>query len=108
VGPLVTLLLSAVLVAVARRHRTFVWATAAFTQASLRLFPLAFDLVRAARGAAPFSDEGELALAVSTPIPVRVALVFVASAAFGALMVPGADRPTGGRHSPAPGSCSSA
>jgi len=86
-GPLVTLVLSAVLVAVARRHRTFAWATAAFTQASLRLFPLAFDLARAVRGAAPFSDEGELALAVSTAVPVRVALVAIACAVFATLTV---------------------
>jgi hypothetical protein len=74
--------LSVLLVAVARRHRTFAWATAAFTQASLRLFPLAFDLVRAVRGTAPFSDEGELALSVSTAAPVRVV---VACAVFGTL-----------------------
>ena len=86
-GPLVTLVLAGVLVAVARRHRTFGWATAAFTQASLRLFPLAFDLVRALRGTAPFSDEGELAFAVTPAGPVRVALVLLACAAFGTLTV---------------------
>jgi hypothetical protein len=86
-GPLVTLLLSVVLVAVARRHRTFAWATAAFTQASLRLFPLAFDLARAVRGTAPFSDEGELALAVGATVPVRASLVIVACAVFGSLTV---------------------
>lgn len=86
-GPLVTLVLSLLLVAVARRQRTFAWATAAFTQASLRLFPLAFDLSRAVRGAAPFSDEGELALAVSAAVPVRVALVTGACVVFGTLTV---------------------
>ena len=66
---------------------TFVWATAAFTQASLRLFPLGFDLVRAIRGAVPFSDEGELARAVSGAVPIRVALVLVCCAVFGTLSV---------------------
>ena len=84
-GPLVTLALAVAVVAVARRRRTFAWATAAFTQASLRLFPLTFDVSRALRGAAPFSDEGELALAISGAIPVRVTLVLLAWAVFGTL-----------------------
>ncbi len=65
-GPLLTLLLAVVFLAVARRRPSFGWSTAAFTQASLRLLPLTFDLLRAIRGAHPFSDEGDLALAVST------------------------------------------
>jgi len=84
-GPLVTLVLSVAFVAVARHRRTFAWATAAFTQASLRLFPLTFDLLRAIRGTTPFSDEGELALAVSQAVPVRVTLVFLAWVVFGTL-----------------------
>jgi hypothetical protein len=84
-GPLVTLVLSVAFVAVARRRGTFASATAAFTQATLRLLPLTFDLVRAVRGAAPFSDEGELARAVSGNVPVRVALVLVAWGVFGTL-----------------------
>ncbi len=84
-GPLVTLILSVVFVAVARRRGTFAWATAAFTQASLRLLPLTLDLLRALRGAAPFSDEGELARAVSSAVPVRVTLVLVAWGVFGTL-----------------------
>jgi len=84
-GPVVTLVLSVAFVAVARRRRTFGWATAAFTQASLRLFPLTFDLRRALRGAAPFSDEGELARALSGAVPIRVALVLGAFGIFGTL-----------------------
>ncbi|HZJ52725.1 MAG TPA: hypothetical protein VFD38_01190 [Myxococcaceae bacterium] len=84
-GPLVTLVLSLVLVAVARRHGSFAWATAAFTQASLRLFPLTVDLVRALRGAPPFSDEGELIRALDAATPVRVTLVLSAWAVFGTL-----------------------
>ena len=85
--PLVTLVLSVAFVAVARRRGTFAWATAAFAQASLRLLPLTLDLVRAVRGATPFSDEGELVRAVSAAVPVRVALVLVAWAVFGTLSV---------------------
>jgi hypothetical protein len=84
-GPLVTLVLAVAFVAVARRRGTFGWATAAFTQASLRLFPLTLDLLRAVRGAPPFSDEGELARAVSGAVPVRVALLLVAWGIFGVL-----------------------
>lgn len=84
-GPLVTLSLSVAFVAVARRRGTFAWATAAFTQASLRLFPLTLDVSRALKGAAPFSDEGEIALAINSAVPVRVALVLLAWAVFGAL-----------------------
>lgn len=86
-GPLVTLVLSVAFVAVARRRGTFAWATAAFTQASLRVLPLTLDLARAVRGATPFSDEGELVRAVSAAVPVRVALVLVAWAVFGTLSV---------------------
>jgi len=86
-GPLVTLILSVAFLAVARRRGTFAWATAAFTQATLRMLPLTFDLVRAVRGATPFSDEGELFRAVSGAVPVRVALVLMVWAVFGALSV---------------------
>ena len=84
-GPLVTLVLSVAFVLVARPHGTFVWATAAFTQASLRLFPLGFESRPRDAGAVPFSDEGELARAVSGAVPVRVALVLVCCAVSDAL-----------------------
>ena len=84
-GPLVTLALSVVLVSIARRRGSFAWATAAFTQASLRLFPLTLDLVRAFRGAPPFSDEGELIRALTGAVPARVVLVLAAWLVFGTL-----------------------
>ena len=71
----------------ARRHASFGWATAAFTQASLRLLPLTLDLLRAFPGRTPFSDEGELALAVSSSPSVRSALVLLAWLLFGGLTV---------------------
>jgi hypothetical protein len=67
-GPVLTLVLALVLLIIARRRGSFSWATAAFTSASLRLFPLTMDLSRAFRGAPPFSDVGEL---VAAPHPFR-------------------------------------
>lgn len=86
-GPLVTLVLAFVLVAIATRRRSLGWATAAFTQASLRLLPLTFDLVRALRGGPPFSDEGVLALGLTAAPAGRVAVVLAAWLVFGALSV---------------------
>jgi hypothetical protein len=74
-GPAASLAAAAILLAVARRRGGFGWATAAFTNASLRLFPLAMDLSRALRGAPPFSDEAEAALALSAGRGARVAMV---------------------------------
>ncbi len=74
-GPLVSLLLAVLLLQVAKRRASFAWSTAAFTQASLRLLPLTLDLLRAVRARTPFSDEGELVLALSSSPPVRTALV---------------------------------
>jgi len=63
-GPAVSLVGAAIFLAVARRHsHGFVWVTASFTNASLRLFPCTMDLLRAFKGGPPFSDEGEVALA---------------------------------------------
>jgi hypothetical protein len=59
----------------ARRRPGFAWATAAFTNASLRLFPLAMDVARALRLAPPFSDEGVVARAVSATVAGRLGLL---------------------------------
>lgn len=84
-GPLVTLVLALAFLAVARRRPSFAWAAAAFTQASLRLLPLTFDVVRALRGAHPFSDEGDLALGLTVSVPGRTALMLAAWALFAVL-----------------------
>jgi hypothetical protein len=86
-GPLATLLLALVLLGVARRRRSFPWATAAFTNASLRLLPLTVDVLRALRGGRPFSDEGDLVLALTAAPLGRTVLVGLAWLAFGALCV---------------------
>jgi hypothetical protein len=74
-----------VLLVIARRHGSFVWATAAFTNASLRLFPLTMDLGRAFRGAPPFSDEGELMSTLTPSITGRVSGLLAVWLVFGAL-----------------------
>ncbi len=77
-GPVASLVAAAVLLAIARRRRGFAWVTAAFACASIRLLPCAMDLVRAFRGARPFSDEGDVALALTTSGPGRAGLVLLA------------------------------
>jgi hypothetical protein len=47
----------------------FGWTTASFTNASIRLFPCAMDFVRAVRGRPLFSDEGDVALALTKRSP---------------------------------------
>jgi len=63
-GPAVSVLVAAVLLGACRRRPTFGWATGSFTNATLRLFPLVMDMSRAAKGKGPFSDEGEIAVAL--------------------------------------------
>lgn len=70
----------------------FAWRTAAFTNASLRLFPTAMDLWRAGKGAPAFSDEGEIALALSGTPAGRGAVVSCALLISGVLTVVAAKR----------------
>jgi hypothetical protein len=63
-GPAVSLVAAIAFLAVARRKQTFAWATLALTNASIRLFPCTMDLFRAVQARRPFSDEGEVALAL--------------------------------------------
>ncbi len=77
-GPAASLAAAAILLAVARRRKGFAWVSAAFASASIRLFPCTMDLVRAIRGAWPFSDEGVVALGLAPSRPGRVALVLPA------------------------------
>ena len=76
-GPAASMAAAAILLGVARRRKGFAWVSAAFASASIRLFPCLMDLVRAIRGAWPFSDEGVVALALAPSRPGRVALVLV-------------------------------
>jgi hypothetical protein len=76
-GPAFSFLAAAVCLAVAHRRRSFAWATAALTNASLRLFPLAMDVLRAIKRAPAFSDEGEVALALTAASSRRLWLLAV-------------------------------
>jgi hypothetical protein len=98
-GPLVSWLAAGVCLIAARARPGFFWSSAAFTNASIRLFPLALDIVRAATAGQPFSDEGTVVLAWTSAPPARVLLLCLASVAPLALTVLGgrsyrfADRP---------------
>jgi len=76
-GPAVSLVAGAIFLVVAHNRHGVGWVTASFTNASLRLFPCVMDLLRAVRGARPFSDEGEVLLAFSTSPFVRSALILL-------------------------------
>jgi hypothetical protein len=74
-GPAASFVAAVVLYVVARYRPSFVLVTASFTNASLRVFPCAMDLLRALKGGRPFSDEGELTLAFTTSGTGRVAVL---------------------------------
>jgi hypothetical protein len=76
-GPALSLLAGSVCLLLARRRPSFTWATASLTNSSLRLFPLVMDVVRAAKGAAPFSDEGDVARALAATAVGRLSVLAV-------------------------------
>lgn len=87
-GPAFTLIAAAVCVLVARRRPSFFWVTAAFINAAtLRLFPLTMDILRAVQKAEPFSDEGNLAVAMTTNPAGRVVILLAVFALFFVLAV---------------------
>lgn len=79
-GPALSLVAAVIFLIVARRRPGFAWVTASFTNASLRLFPCVMDLLRAVKGAHPFSDEGEVALALTSSSMGRTSLILFAIA----------------------------
>jgi hypothetical protein len=74
-GPALSLVAGTVCLLLARRRPSFAWASAALTNSSLRLFPLVMDVVRAAKGAQPFSDEGEVVRALASGATGRLSLL---------------------------------
>jgi hypothetical protein len=82
-GPVFSLVAAQACLLIARHRPGFFWTTAAFTNATLRLFPCTLDLLRVLQGAMPFSDEGEFALALTHSPMARsfVILCFLAVAA---------------------------
>jgi hypothetical protein len=65
---------------VARSRHSFAWVTTSFTNASIRLFPLSMDLLRAIKGGRSYSDEGEVALAFTISPIWRSGLILFAMA----------------------------
>jgi hypothetical protein len=74
-GPAVSFVAAILLLAIARRRRSFAWITASFTNASIRIFPCVMDVIRALKGGRPFSDEGELVLAFTGNQIARVTVM---------------------------------
>ena len=73
--------LACLLIATTKRS-VYLWITAAFTNATLRLFPCTMDLLHAIQGKMPFSDEGEIAIMLTASFArFLVVLCFVAAAA---------------------------
>jgi hypothetical protein len=81
-GPAFSLIAALVCLVLARRRPSFFWATAAFTNATLRLFPLIMDVLRVFEKAAPFSDEGNIAITITTTPAGRVFLLLGIFAVF--------------------------
>lgn len=84
-GPLFSLIAALACVLIARHHPGFFWPTAAFTNATLRLFPCAMDLMRALERSTPFSDEGDIAVML-THSPIGRSLVIVSVIAVAAIL----------------------
>jgi fumarate reductase subunit D len=82
-GPAFNLIAAVVCLLLARRRPTFFWITAAFINAAtLRLFPLIMDIIRAIEKTTPFSDEGHLVIAITTNPICRVILLLIIFAVF--------------------------
>ena len=79
-GPVMSWIAAVILIIAAAGRPAFAWAAAAFTNASLRLFPCGMDLVRALTNSHPFSDEGDVAMALTTSPIGRSAILLLAIA----------------------------
>jgi hypothetical protein len=87
-GPAFSLIAALICLLIGRHNPGFFWPTAAFTNATLRLFPCTMDLLRAFKGAIPFSDEGDIAAALTHSLFARSIVIFgfFAAAAFLAVL----------------------
>lgn len=74
-GPAMSWLVAIVCLVVSSRRDGFGWAAAAFTNATLRLFPCAMDVARALRSGPAFSDEGDVALHFTHSVGGRLSLL---------------------------------
>jgi len=74
-GPVMSCMAAAGCLVAARAWPGFLWSSAAFTNATIRLFPLVMDVIRAISGDAPFSDEGNVVLSWTSSPAIRVLLL---------------------------------
>jgi hypothetical protein len=86
-GPAFSLIAALVCLFLAWRRPSFFCVTAAFTNSTLRLFPLTMDVLRAIKKAHPFSDEGNLVITITTNLAGRVILLLGVFAVFLSLSV---------------------
>jgi hypothetical protein len=72
-GPIGTWLAAAIFYMVARKRESFFWRTMAFSNITLRIFPTGLAIARTvAESETGFSDEGDLAFALTSGIPGRL------------------------------------
>lgn len=86
-GPAFSLIAAVLCLLVAWRRPNFFWVTAAFTNATLRLIPLVIDIIQAIEKTTPFSDEGDVVLALTTNPVARAVILLVVFAVFLSLTV---------------------
>lgn len=86
-GPACSLVAALACLVIVQHHPGFFWPTAAFTNATIRLFPCTMDLLRAFSGGAPFSDEGDVAVALTHSLIARCLLILCVLAAAASLTV---------------------
>lgn len=77
-GPMINLLTGAVLLFIARRRQGFAWTTASFVNSAFRIFPCLIGIVRVLTGASNgFSDEGDIAFAITDKAAGRIGVILV-------------------------------
>ena len=91
-GPAFSLVTALACLVIAQHRPGFFWPTAAFTNATIRLFPCTMDLLRAFSGGTPFSDEGDVAVALTHSLIARCLLILFVLAVAAILTVLAARR----------------
>jgi hypothetical protein len=86
-GPAFSLIGAVLCLLLAWRRPGFFWITAAFTNSTLRLVPLVIDVTQAIEKTTPFSDEGDVVLAITTNPVARAFILLGVFAVFLSLTV---------------------
>jgi hypothetical protein len=86
-GPAFSLIGAILCLLIGRRRPGFFWITAAFTNSTLRLVPLVIDIIQAIEKTTPFSDEGDVVLAITTNPVARAVILLSVFAVFLSLTV---------------------